>query len=205
MNLETRKSQSSSQKDVPDDETANSSEKGLKRSEFLEFIKKHPVLYDVHHPEFNRKDSINNCWLQISSETGIDGLFLLTISIYKLNKLCFFPFLAYELRMKFNVLKWYYRQKLQKKNFRGKEEMKFLEESISVSSKYKPEKSFKKWKEGEIEELLKLVKKHPVIFDENLSGSNKFSETKKEAWSKISSEMNINCMFFKFILLGIFF
>ena len=92
MNFRSRKSQSfhqedssdgemEYQEDVPDNETAKSSSKTFDRSAFLKLIKKHPVLYDVNHPNFNQWSSTTMVWSQISAQMGISGLFFFVLNI----------------------------------------------------------------------------------------------------------------------------
>ena len=54
-----------------------------------------------------------------------------------------------------------------------------------------PTKFDPKWNKEEIEKLLKLVKKHPIIYDVNNSTltPSEISEAKSEAWSNISDKM----------------
>ena len=102
MNLRKRKSQfyyqedlsdfetdvsndeTASQEDIPNEKTAESSSINLKRSEFLKLIKEHPVLYDVNHPDFLRNDLMDIAWTQISTQTGINGLFFVCFEYFKL-------------------------------------------------------------------------------------------------------------------------
>ena len=83
------------------------------------------------------------------------------------------------------------------KHSKKDKEMEFLEESLFVPKKM-TSRNNKSFCDSQINELLKLVEKDPVIYDENLSGfsSSEISEARKEAWTKISSQMNMNCMFF---------
>ena len=107
-------------------------------------------------------------------------------------------FLGLKLRRNFSILRSEYRGKFQKKtHFKGKEEMEFLKESISVPIPSGSRYSNKKMKESEVKKLLKLIEKDPVIYDRNLSdfSSSEIYEAKNEAWTRISSQMKRNCMF----------
>ena len=74
--------------------------------------------------------------------------------------------------------------------------MQFLEESAFVfKRKEHSVETDKLWEEDEVKQLLELVEKHPVIY--NGSGNR---QGKREAWSKISSQMNIECKFLKLFL-----
>ena len=75
MNSRSNLSKSSLQKDVFSNENAKLPEEE-KLSTLLKFIKKHPVIYDVNHPNFYQKKFLDAAWAQISSETGTLGLFL---------------------------------------------------------------------------------------------------------------------------------
>ena len=74
--------------------------------------------------------------------------------------------------------------------------MKFLEESAFILRRREhPAETNKLWKEDEVKQLLELVEKYPIIY--NGSGNR---QDKREAWSKISSQMNIECKFLKLFL-----
>ena len=76
MKLRSRRPKPSFPEDVSDNEAPKaSSGKTIDRSTFLELIKKYPELYDVNHPNFNEKKSLDNIWSEMSSQTGIFGSF----------------------------------------------------------------------------------------------------------------------------------
>ena len=210
MNFRSRNAESSFQEDIPDDEVRNSSKINLDRSTFLQLIKENPELYDVNHPNFNDRKSLDIVWSKISSQTGILGLFF-SLECFELHKLLLF-FLAFYLRDMFSTIKTNHRKKLlfreQKRlsegnyvKFAGEDDMKFLEESAFVYKRNPSLIPSQRWEDKDVKQLLKLIEKYPVIYDKNHPNYTSYS-AKNEAWAKINSQMNISGMFFIFLMIS---